>query len=112
MRAFIVRVQGWHPERDDSIVCTLVQDHQERPMLEIMLNPATAELIWTLTVTTLLLASGGLTIWLMPWSDEEIMAVHRTAKAAATSHLPASLTTTALTTAARDAQSRRPLASA
>ena len=81
-------------------------------MLEIMLNPATAELFWTLTVTMLLMVSGGLTIWLMPWSDEEIMAVHRTVKATAASHIPASLTTTALTSGARDAQSRRPLASA
>ena len=81
-------------------------------MLEIMLNPATAELIWTITVTTLLMVSGGLTIWLMPWSDEEILAVHRTAKSAVASHIPASLSTTALTNAARDSQSRRPLASA
>lgn len=76
-------------------------------MLEIMLNPATAELIWTLAVTTLLMVSGGLTIWLMPWSDDEIMAVHRTAKAVAVSHIPASLSTPA-----RDTQSRHPLASA
>ena len=79
-------------------------------MLDFMLNPATTELIWTLSVTTLLMAAGGLTIWLMPWSDAEIMAVHRTVKATA-ARLPTPLPTTALT-AARKPQRSRPLASA
>jgi hypothetical protein len=49
-------------------------------MLEFMLNPATTELIWTLSVTTLLMVAGGLTILIMPWKDDEIMAVHKEVK--------------------------------
>jgi hypothetical protein len=40
-------------------------------MLEFMLNPATTELIWTLSVTTLLMVAGGLTILIMPWKCSE-----------------------------------------
>ena len=83
-------------------------------MLEMMLNPATIEQIWTLSVITLLMTAGGLTIWLLPWSDEEILAVHQTVKKTAFSHLPVPLTTTTLTTAAaaRDTRRTRPLVSA
>lgn len=79
-------------------------------MLELMLDPATIELIWTLSVTTLLMVAGGLTIWLMPWKDEEIMAVHRTVSSVAAAHLPAPLTTAAMPTN-QAAHARRSLAS-
>ena len=49
-------------------------------MFEFMLNPATTELIWTLSVTTLLMVAGGLTILIMPWKDDEIMEVHEEVK--------------------------------
>lgn len=88
-------------------------------MLELMLDPATTELIWTLTVSTLLVTSTGLTIWLMPWSDQEILAVHRTVTSAAKSaagRLPAPLTNPLTTTAVIPQESARrrsrPLASA
>ena len=77
-------------------------------MMDLMLDPATTEFIWTLTITGLLMEAGSLTIWLMPWSDAEILAVHQTVK----SHLPTPLTTTAITAATREPHSRRPLASA
>ncbi len=80
-------------------------------MLELMLDPATIELIWTLSVTTLLMVAGGLTIWLMPWKDAEIMAVHRTVKSVAAARLPVPLTTAAMP-AAQPSRTRRPLASA
>ncbi|MFT5680512.1 MAG: hypothetical protein ACI8RZ_001418 [Myxococcota bacterium] len=110
IRAFIVRCKGWHPERNTSILCTAVQDLRETHMLELMLDPATTELLWTLSVTTLLMVAGGLTMWLMPWSDAEIMSVHRTVKAVAIAHLPTPLPATI--TATQPTRSRSPLASA
>jgi hypothetical protein len=119
VRTAYVRHNDWRAEHGASIVCTAVQDLRELLMLELMLNPATAELIWTLSVSTLLMMAGGLTIWLMPWSDAEILAVHRTVKATVQTtvlaHLPVPLTAPALSSTLSPAPStraRRPLASA
>jgi hypothetical protein len=79
-------------------------------MLELMLDPATIELIWTLSVTTLLMAAGGLTIWIMPWKDEEIMAVHRTVSSVAAAHLPIPLANAAMPSN-QATHTRHPLAS-
>ena len=38
----------------------------------LTLDPATADLLWTASVSTLLLLAGALSIWMLPWSDEEI----------------------------------------
>ncbi|MDG1479492.1 MAG: hypothetical protein P8R54_07870 [Myxococcota bacterium] len=79
-------------------------------MLELMLNPATIELIWTLSVTTLLMVAGGLTILIMPWKDDEIMAVHRTVSSVAAAHLPVPLATATMPSN-QAAHTRRSLAS-
>ena len=41
------------------------------------LDPATAEFVWTASVTTLLMLSTAIALWMLPWSDEEIAAVDR-----------------------------------
>jgi hypothetical protein len=43
-------------------------------LLEILqtLDPATAEFVWTASVTTLLMLSTAIALWMLPWSDEEI----------------------------------------
>jgi hypothetical protein len=38
----------------------------------LTLDPATAEFLWTASVSTLLLLAGSLSIWMLPWSDKEI----------------------------------------
>ena len=84
-------------------------------MLDLMLDPATSELIWTLIVSALLVVSAGLTIFLMPWSDDEILAVHKTVKSAAKSaaaRLPTPLATTAALPREPARRRSRPLASA
>ena len=39
------------------------------------LDPATAEFLWTACVSTLLVLSTAISIWVLPWSDEEIARV-------------------------------------
>ena len=39
------------------------------------LDPATAEFLWTACVSTLLIVSTGISIWMLPWSDREIAEV-------------------------------------
>lgn len=41
------------------------------------LDPSFLELVWTLAVTTLLLVAGTITVWVLPWSDQELETVHR-----------------------------------
>ena len=36
------------------------------------LDPATAELLWTASVSTLLILAGAIALWMLPWSDDEI----------------------------------------
>ena len=36
------------------------------------LDPATAEFLWTASVSTLLVLAGAIALWMLPWSDEEI----------------------------------------
>ena len=36
------------------------------------LDPATAEFLWTTSVSTLLVLAGAIALWMLPWSDEEI----------------------------------------
>jgi hypothetical protein len=42
------------------------------------LDAATADLLWTATMCTLLLAAGGVTLAMLPWSDREISDVDDT----------------------------------
>lgn len=46
---------------------------------EILLHPATFDVLWTTTVTGLLLTATAITTWLLPWSNQEVMAVHQAA---------------------------------
>jgi len=39
------------------------------------LDPATAELVWTASVSTLLVLSSAIALWVLPWSDAEISQV-------------------------------------
>lgn len=36
------------------------------------LDPATAEFLWTASVSTLLVLAGAIALWMLPWSDDEI----------------------------------------
>jgi len=45
-----------------------------------LFNPSNVDLIWTITVSTLLLIGGGISIWLLPWSEAEIQDVHNSAR--------------------------------
>lgn len=49
---------------------------------ENLLNPATLDTLWTMSVTALLLGATTLTAWLLPWSNQEVMAVHSAARTA------------------------------
>jgi len=55
-----------------------------------LLDPATAELLWTLMVTGLLLLASGLSLTLLPWSDREIQKVHTSATLLLSSVVPPS----------------------
>jgi len=46
------------------------------------IDPATLDLIWTTSVSSLLLICGGLTLALLPWRDEEIEAVEHSFRSA------------------------------
>ena len=48
------------------------------------LDPITADLIWTLTVSGLVLAAGAITLLMLPWSDREIAQVDRSFRTLAT----------------------------
>lgn len=41
-----------------------------------LLDPATFDVLWTMAVSALLLLAGTLSVWILPWSDTEIDAVH------------------------------------
>lgn len=43
-------------------------------------DPATAEMLWTLATSALLLATGGMTLAMLPWSDRDILAVDQSAR--------------------------------
>ncbi len=43
-------------------------------------DPALSELLWTGSVSTLLLLAGVLTVAMLPWTDREIGVVHGTAR--------------------------------
>jgi hypothetical protein len=47
------------------------------------LDPMTADLVWTLCVSALVLAAGALTLTMLPWSDREIAQVDRSFKSLA-----------------------------
>lgn len=46
----------------------------------LSLDPATADIVWTATVSTLLVLAGAVSIWMLPWSDEEINEVDQSFK--------------------------------
>ena len=48
------------------------------------LDPITADLIWTLTVSGLVLAAGAITLLMLPWSDREIAQVDHSFRTLAT----------------------------
>lgn len=50
----------------------------------LALDPMTADLVWTLTVSGLVLAAGALTLTMLPWSDRQIAQVDRSFKSLAT----------------------------
>jgi hypothetical protein len=47
------------------------------------LDPMTADLVWTLTVSGLVLAAGALTLTMLPWSDRQIARVDQSFKSLA-----------------------------
>jgi hypothetical protein len=49
----------------------------------IAIDPMTADLVWTLTVSGLVVAAGALTLTLLPWSDGHIAQVDRSFKSLA-----------------------------
>lgn len=55
------------------------------------LDPMTADLVWTLVVSGLVLAAGASTLTLLPWSDGQLAQVDRSFKSLATlpTHDPA-----------------------
>jgi len=50
----------------------------------LAIDPMTADLIWTVTVCGLVLAAGGLTLAMLPWTDKEIARVDRSFRALVT----------------------------
>ena len=52
------------------------------------IDPMTADLIWTVTVSGLVMTAGGITLSMLPWTDREIARVDQTFRALAT--LPSS----------------------
>jgi len=48
------------------------------------LDPMTADLVWTLTVSGLVLAAGALTLAMLPWSDRQISRVDQSFRSLAT----------------------------
>ena len=50
------------------------------------LDPMTADLVWTLTVSGLVLAAGALTLAMLPWSDRQIARVDQSFRSLATLH--------------------------
>lgn len=48
------------------------------------LDPITADLIWTLTVSGLVLAAGALALLVLPWTDREIAQVDHSFRSLAT----------------------------
>lgn len=50
----------------------------------LAIDPMTADLIWTVTVCSLVLAAGGLTLAMLPWTDQEIARVDNSFRALAT----------------------------
>jgi hypothetical protein len=47
------------------------------------IDPITADLVWTVVVSGLVLAAGGVTLAMLPWSDADIARVDRSFKALA-----------------------------
>ena len=56
-----------------------------------LLSPATFDLLWTTAMVGLLLSAATLAAWLLPWSDEEVMQVHNTARSLIPRSLPSAL---------------------
>ena len=50
----------------------------------LAIDPMTVDLIWTVTVCGLVLAAGGLTLAMLPWTDQEIARVDNSFRALAT----------------------------
>lgn len=47
------------------------------------IDPLTADLVWTVVVSGLVLSAGGVALAMLPWSDTEIARVDRSFKALA-----------------------------
>ena len=45
-----------------------------------LLDPGTAELLWTTTASSLVLVAGALTLLALPWRDDELQAVDDTVR--------------------------------
>ena len=48
------------------------------------IDPMTADLIWTVTVSGLVMTAGGITLSMLPWTDREIARVDQTFRTLAT----------------------------
>ncbi len=51
-----------------------------------LISPAVLDLLFTMSASGLLIAAGGLAAWMLPWSEQELQAVHESIQSLISDH--------------------------